>query len=151
MNKRLISAVNHSFILFGHLAGMDPTKIGLFDLAEKRLAWTAQRQTVLASNIANVNTPGYQGRDVEDFAKVLSGTASIAPARTQPGHMQGTAPSGLASLITDPPAARALDGNTVTLDEQVAKVADTETTQTIVTSIWKKYMGMFNTALGKSS
>ncbi|WP_428485260.1 flagellar basal body rod protein FlgB [Rhodopila sp.] len=129
---------------------MDPTRIGLFDLAEKRLAWTAQRQTVLATNIANVNTPGFEGRDVASFAQVLSGSASMAPVQTQPGHMAGTAPTGLASLITDPPKARALDGNTVTLDEQLTKVADTETTQSLVTSIWKKYMGMFNTALGRS-
>ncbi len=129
---------------------MDPTKIGLFDLAEKRLAWTVQRQTVLASNIANVDTPGYQGRDVEAFDKVLGGLTPVAPVQTQPGHMAGTVRSGLASLITDPPQARGLDGNGVTLDEQLTKVADTETTQTVVTSIWKKYMGMFNTALGKS-
>jgi flagellar basal-body rod protein FlgC len=40
--------------------------------------------------------------------------------------MAGTAPSGLTSLITDPPKARALDGNTVALDEQLTKVADTD-------------------------
>jgi flagellar basal-body rod protein FlgB len=129
---------------------MDPTRIALFDLAEKRLAWTAQRQNVLAANIANANTPGFQGRDVEPFAKVLAGTTAIGPVLTQPGHMAGIAPSGLASLITDPPKARALDGNTVTLDEQLTKVADTDTTQALVTSIWKKYMGMFSMALGRS-
>ena len=39
---------------------MDPKRIGLFDLAERRLAWTDQRRGVLAQNIANANTPGYQ-------------------------------------------------------------------------------------------
>ena len=38
----------------------------------------------------------------------------------------------------------------ITLDEQLTKVADTDTTQALVTSIWKKYMGMFNMALGRS-
>ena len=55
---------------------MDPTRIALFDLAEKRLAWTAQRQNVLAANIANANTPGFQARDVQSFEKVLAGTAA---------------------------------------------------------------------------
>jgi hypothetical protein len=36
------------------------------------------------------------------------------------------------------------------VDEQLTKVADTETTQSLVTSIWKTYVGMFNTALGRS-
>jgi flagellar basal-body rod protein FlgB len=130
---------------------MDPTKIGLFDLAEKRLVWTAQRQTVLASNIANANTPRFQARDVESFASILSGSKPVGAVRTQPSHLAGTVQTGLASLASDPPKARGLDGNTVALDQQLTKVADTETTQSLVTSIWKKYMGMFSMALGRSS
>jgi flagellar basal-body rod protein FlgB len=130
---------------------MDPTKIGLFDVAEKRLVWTAQRQSVLAANIANANTPGFQARDVASFASVLSGSGAVDPVRTQPAHMAGTLPSGIASLTSNPPKARGLDGNTVALDQQLTKVADTETTQSLVTTVWKKYMGMFSMALGRSS
>ncbi len=130
---------------------MDPSKIGLFDLAEKRLLWTAQRQSVLAANIANANTPRFQARDVESFASVLSGSEPVEPVRTQPSHLAGTVQTGLASLASDPPKARGLDGNAVALDQQLTKVADTETAQSLVTSIWKKYMGMFSMALGRSS
>ena len=129
---------------------MDPTRIGLFNLAEKRLTWTAQRQSVLAANIANANTPAFQARDVQSFASMLGSGGTVAPAQTQPGHLAGTLPSGLASLQTSPPKTRALDGNTVTLDQQLTKVAETETTQSVVTTIWKKYMGMFSMALGRS-
>jgi flagellar basal-body rod protein FlgB len=128
---------------------MDPTRIALFELAEKRLNWAAQRQTVLASNIANINTPGYQGRDITPFDKVLSGAVAVAPAQTQPGHRAGTVPSGALPLTQDHPRTRSLDRNDVTLDEQLVKVADTETTQNLVTNIWKTYMGMFSMALGK--
>jgi flagellar basal-body rod protein FlgB len=48
------------------------------------------------------------------------------------------------------PKSRAPDGNTVALDEQLTKVADTQTTQTLVTMIYKKYVGMFSLALGRS-
>jgi flagellar basal-body rod protein FlgB len=151
MNKSLTNAIN-LFFRFPHQIGMmDPTRIGLFDLAEKRLVWTAQRQSVLAANIANANTPAFQARDVQTFESVLSGSGSIEPVRTQPAHMAGTTATGLASLITNPPKARALDGNTVSLDQQLTKVADTETTQALVTTIWKKYVGMFSMALGRSS
>jgi flagellar basal-body rod protein FlgB len=151
MNKSLTAGVNLSFSFLRQIVSMDPTKIGLFDLAEKRLVWTAQRQSVLASNIANANTPGFQARDVQSFADVLAGQGSVGPVRTQPGHMAGTVATGLASLTKDPPQARALDGNTVAVDQQLTKVADTETTQSLVTSVWKKYMGMFSMALGRSS
>jgi flagellar basal-body rod protein FlgB len=151
MNKCLTKSVNPLFKLFHQIKGMDPSRIGLFDLAEKRLVWTAQRQSVLAANIANANTTAFKARDVKSFESVLTGAGSIEPTRTQPAHMAGTTPTGLASLTTDPPKARALDGNTVSLDQQLTKVADTETTQALVTSIWKKYMGMLSMALGRSS
>jgi flagellar basal-body rod protein FlgB len=150
MNKPLTNTINFLVRIFCQIGVMDPTRIGLFDLAEKRLVWTAQRQSVLASNIANANTAAFQARDIQSFESVLSGHGSIAPARTQPGHMAGVTPTGLASLTTDPPQARALDGNNVSLDQQLTKVADTETTQALVTTIWKKYMGMFSMALGRS-
>lgn len=57
--------------------------------------------------------------------------------------------SGSAALTTEPNKARGLDGNAVTLDQQLTKVADTETAQALVTTIWKKYMGMFSIALGR--
>lgn len=151
MNISLTTPVNGMLTFFLQVMGMDSTHIGLFDLAAKRLSWAAQRQGVLASNIANANTPGFRARDVESFAAALSGSGAVAPSRTQPGHLPGTVPSGLASIAKDPPKGRALDGNAVALDQQLTKVADTETTQTLVTTIWKKYVGMFNTALGRSA
>ena len=129
---------------------MDPSHIGLFDLAEKRLSWIAQRQNVLARNIANADTPGYQAMDVQPFASVLSGLGMIEPSRTQPGHLSGSSDAE-GRLIRDQAAARSLDRNGVTIDQQLTKVADAESTQGLVTTIWKAYAGMFKTALGGGS
>ena len=70
---------------------MDQTQIGLFDLAERRLAWIARRQAVLAQNIANANTPHFQPHDLKPFAAALSGMNASAPVRTQPNHLAGAA------------------------------------------------------------
>lgn len=40
----------------------------LLKLTERRMAWLETRQRVLAGNIANADTPGYQPRDVRSFA-----------------------------------------------------------------------------------
>ena len=69
---------------------MDPKRIGLFDLAERRLAWADQRQAVLAQNIANANTPGFKPHELKPFATTLDDTATVAPVRTQPNHLSGT-------------------------------------------------------------
>lgn len=151
MNNSLRNGINHLLEFRLQFEVMDPTRIGLFDLAEKRLVWTAQRQSVLAANIANANTPAFQARDVQSFESLLAGSGLVEPVRTQTGHMTGTLPTGVASLTANSPGARGLDGNSVSLDEQLTKVADTETTQALVTTISKKYMGMFSMALGRSS
>lgn len=123
--------------------------IALLDLAEQRMAWADQRQKVLATNIANVNTPHWQAHDLVPFAAIMAKAHGTALARTQAGHLGsagGTAPD---PVVAEKPAERAPDGNAVVLDEQLTKVADTETTQELVTNLYKKYLGMFRTALGR--
>ena len=127
---------------------MDPSSLPLFDLAQQRLAWTDRRQEVLAQNIANLNTPNWQAKDLKPFAQALAGVGAPALARTDPGHLAGTQDTGALSLLTTQPSARQPDGNAVSLDDQLTKVADTATSQAIATTLYKKYLSMFSLALG---
>lgn len=98
------------------------------------LTLRADRQKVLAANIANADTPGYKARDF-DFAKVLAdaggapGSASGADAaRTHGAHRgaiaaRGGSASDPALLYRSPEQASA-DGNTVELDRERANFAD---------------------------
>lgn len=92
----------------------------------------AQRQQLLASNIANADTPGYKARDL-DFRKamqdVMAGHVSGAPlARTASGHLAplqgqgagGSTPPALYRAAVQP----SLDGNTVDMDVERAQFAD---------------------------
>jgi flagellar basal-body rod protein FlgB len=125
---------------------MDAAQVDLFALAEKRLGWTEQRQALLAQNVANVDTPGYKTRDIKSFDLIMSG-ASLTPTLTSPLHMTaaGGAVAGVSSAISE----RAPDGNSVALDKELAKVADTESTHELVTELYQKYQSMFRTALGR--
>ena len=127
---------------------MDPSRLPLFDLAEQRLAWTDRRQELLAQNIANLNTPHWQAKDLLPFAQALASTAAPTLARTDPGHLAGTQDTAAQSLLTPLPSAHQPDGNAVPLDEQLTKVADTATAQEIATTLYKKYLSMFSLALG---
>jgi flagellar basal-body rod protein FlgB len=122
---------------------MDPTGIGLFDLADKRLAWVDQRQALLAQNIANANTPGWRPRDVAPFASVLKG-AAVGLAQTDPKHLTGST----SGIVTDE-TGRAPDGNGVALDRELSKVADTDATHELVTGLYRKYLAFFQTAMGR--
>ena len=90
-----------------------------------------QRQQVLASNIANADTPNYKARDM-DFRTSLQSALKGAPATggvtlaaTAPGHLAGK--PGLAAeagLLYRNPAQGNVDGNTVDVDAERAAFAD---------------------------
>ncbi len=130
---------------------MDPKGIGLFDLAERKLRWADQRLSVLAQNIANANTPGFKPHDLKSFAETLGGSGTVVPVRTQPNHLPGTAGATSRNEVVDRSHIQSPDGNAVALDEQLVKLADTETNHTLVTTIYRKYLNMFSMALGRNS
>jgi len=125
---------------------MDVGKIGLFQLAEQRLAWSNQRQSVLAQNIANADTPGWKARDIQPFAQQLA-TAGTAIARTDPAHLAPPASAAAAASVAR--GERSPDGNGIALDDQLAKVTDTESMHDLTGDLYKKYMGFFRLAIGR--
>lgn len=93
------------------------------------LTLRAERQRLIAGNIANADTPGFIARDM-DFAKALreaTGQAAApgAMAVTNAGHMD--APSGARSegeLLYATGPQDSLDRNTVDLDRERAAFAE---------------------------
>jgi flagellar basal-body rod protein FlgB len=97
------------------------------DFQAAALSLQAQRAKVLASNIANADTPNYQAKDF-DFSQALSqatAQSSAAPARTHPAHLSAPGTTGQAPvLLYREPLQAALDGNTVDLDTERAAFAE---------------------------
>lgn len=122
---------------------MDPTDIGLFRLAEQRLAWADHRQQLLARNVANANTPGFQASDLSPFSSLVNESL----ATTSPMHLQGSAAAPRAGSVK--PAERAIAGNGVSIEEQLGKVADTSSLQELTLNIVHGYQGMFRLVLGR--
>ncbi|MCE5231792.1 MAG: flagellar basal body rod protein FlgB [Mizugakiibacter sp.] len=106
--------------------GNDP----LFGIHTQALSLWQRRAEVLASNLANADTPGYLARDV-DFRSALaaqSGDAAgdVRLALTEPGHpaAAGSDPATGAALKYRVPLQPSMDGNTV--DPQMEQAAYAE-------------------------
>jgi flagellar basal-body rod protein FlgB len=128
---------------------MDATQIGLFALAEKRLDYLSQRQILLAKDIANASTPSWRDQDLKPFAATLSAfTAAAEPVQTDPMHLPGTTGGPMRDRLFRP-AEKAPDGNAVSLQADMVKMADTDEAHELVTNIYKSYVGMFDTVLGR--
>lgn len=128
---------------------MDLTSMDLFSLAEQRLDWVSRRQQLLAQNVANTNTPGYEAHDLKPFESLLQGKV-VSLAATSPLHLAGLsdpAEDNRAEIVTE----RAPDGNAVSLDTELTKLADTDGMHELATNLYTKYLSMFRLALGKGS
>jgi len=98
----------------------DPTIEGL----ARTLTLHQERHEVLASNLANVETPGYRARelDFQDALKEAFESADGAAPTDGRGTIQLESMGHEAMVVEDKAAPRRADGNTVDLDMQMAKL-----------------------------
>ena len=121
---------------------------GSLDFDAAALKLRAQRTQLLASNLANADTPTYKARDF-NFAQALQAATGVQPAatdgssvttgaatttfavsttqlaQTQPGHLAGgSGSSGGPTLVYRVPVQSSLDGNTVEPDVERAAFVD---------------------------
>ena len=123
---------------------MEP--VNLFDLASKQAEWLAVRQTAVAGNIANANTPGYTANDVEPFEKVLDRTA-VTLASTQAGHLGSAgANGGFAVKPIDYDGPPMPSKNTVVLENELMKAGEVRRSFELNTAIVKAFHTMMTMA-----
>ncbi len=102
----------------------------------KSLDLRSQQQTLITSNIANADTPGYEAKEI-DFEGSLANALELGDsniARTHEGHMnaggeigevQGDIHRQVNNVIRE-------DGNTVDRDAEMVKLVDSFTTSALV-------------------
>lgn len=117
-----------------------------------RLGWLDERQRVIAQNVANADTPGYVARDLKapsDFAAALQSGGGLQMTRTSAAHM---APPGQRARFdpTDAPDSETtLDGNSVVVEEQMLKMAESRMAYDAAIGLYQKSMQMLRLAAKK--
>jgi flagellar basal-body rod protein FlgB len=96
----------------------------LFQLASSQARWLELRQSTIAANVANANTPGFKARDVEPFNNILD-AMPVKLAVTSPSHIQ------LSAAETDTRATAKKQswevvhsGNSVSVEQEMIKAGD---------------------------
>lgn len=108
---------------------------GVIDFQSEALVLRAERQRLIASNIANADTPGYQARDFDFSSALRAATAGRAGAAGAATTLGGPVAGDLLaegfgrdrvppSLRYATPAQTNLDSNTVDMDRERASFAD---------------------------
>lgn len=133
---------------------MAVTDLPLFSMLKTRMRWLEERQKLLAENVANANTPNYSARDLKqlDFRGELEAslsTSALHMTATQPGHI-GASP-GTRGFEQNPAGGfeTSPSGNSVVLEDEMMKVAQTQLDHQTAISLYTRGLGMIKTALGK--
>ncbi|HTW33345.1 MAG TPA: flagellar basal body rod protein FlgB [Rhizomicrobium sp.] len=138
---------------------MNLTSVPLFDVLRERMSWLSARQNVLSQNVANADTPGYSAVDLKplDFQKVLQQSTEPAAFQgglvlTDPHHIAAT-PSSSSGFQSTAAGDDSIDqtGNSVSVEEEMMKVADTQAQYQAATDIYAKAISMMRTAIDKGT
>jgi len=113
------------------------------------LSLRTQRHQVLASNIANADTPHYKARDFS-FEAAMQGalagrseSGGLGLSRTSGGHLQGSGMSGSANLQYRTETQSAVDGNTVDMNVERTQITENAVQYQILTQlIGDKFKGL---------
>jgi len=123
-------------------------------LHEEALQLRSKRAEILANNIANAETPNFPARDV-DFHATLAGEMSVNTpltlSKTDAGHQTGLInPDFAAELMYRTPMQPAVDGNTVDIQEEMARYTENSLGfQTSFDLLNRKFKGLVTAIKGE--
>ncbi|MEP5759268.1 MAG: FlgB family protein [Litoreibacter sp.] len=123
----------------------------LLSTAQEMARNATARQSMVAKNIANADTPGYKARDMMPFdALVKRGNmSSIDMAATRAGHMARADQSLSSPTFISPETEQSPDGNTVTVETEILKSIEAERQHSKAISIYQSSMNILRSSIGK--
>lgn len=115
----------------------------IFGLASQAAKHAATRQAVIASNVANADTPGFRARDLRPF-DISAGTEMR---RTQAGHLGGQSDRVRSTELRDMPSDP--NGNTVDLEDQILRGIEAARRHDRALTVYKSSLDLMRAALGR--
>lgn len=115
-------------------------KLTILQTATAMARHAAERQSLIAENIANADTPGFKARDLEPFAEAYGrhGPQAGAPNATSRFRIETSSAPGAASP----------NGNTVSLEDQMWRSSSAMRDHETAMTLYSKSLSMLRSALG---
>ena len=125
--------------------------IPILSMLRSRMHWHQERTRVLAENVANSDTPGFQPRDLKDpdFRNMMPNAGGVSLVRSNPAHFGLNGSTGSFQLDRNSSMDIRPAGNAVNLEEEMMKVAQNQMDHQAATALYSRSLGLLKTALGK--
>ena len=130
---------------------MDVHDLPLLSMLRERMTWLNQRQDVLSQNVANADTPRYVARDLKplDFDRMVGEASGTKMMTTNARHIAiSSVHGGKFEDHETPDQESDPNGNAVSLEVEMIKVADTQAQYQAAANLYSKAIAMMRTAIG---
>jgi flagellar basal-body rod protein FlgB len=141
---------------------MRPDDVPVLALLRQSMSFHADRQQVIAENVANANTPGYTPRDLDesDFHSALrsqmsggetGGRGALRLTTTNAGHIPASGAGGGSSSLwqasESPDSETTVNGNSVVIEEQMVRAQENRMRYESAVTLYQKSIGLLRTAI----
>ncbi len=124
-------------------------KLDVTRMAQALAAHAGGRQSAIAQNIAQADTPGYHAQDLPPFAETYrTSGASEGMRATRTGHIHASA-SAAEPLPRIVPGSGSPNGNTVSLETEMVKAAEVKQQHDMALSVYRSVSDILRASLGK--
>ncbi|MDA7964352.1 FlgB family protein [Ruegeria sp.] len=125
--------------------------LNVFKTAHAMATHAGQRQAVIARNMANADTPGYQPRDIATFQTAFEKTGGGAEmTATRAGHLHGRSDAMQPWAEHEAEPSGDPNGNGVSLEEEMLKAVEVKRQHDRALAIYRSSLGILRTSLGKA-
>lgn len=124
-------------------------KLEVTKMAQAMAAQAGQRMAVIARNVAHADTPGYKVQDVPDFRAAYAAQSAGDGLRvSRSGHISVSNVTP-ADVPHEVPGAASPNGNTVSIETEMVKMAEVRQQHDMALSIYRSTSEILRTALGR--
>lgn len=118
-------------------------------LAQELARHSGARQSQIAKNIANSDTPGYRARDLESFSETYQQQRPTVDVRaTREGHLLAGATRASWETV-DVGGETSPNGNTVSLEQEMVRGTDAKSAHDMALTVYSTSLDILRTALGR--
>jgi flagellar basal-body rod protein FlgB len=114
-----------------------PADFNILSVAGAMARHAAARQTVIAENIANADTPGYRAKDIEPFNKAFERS------------VRADGDSKIRTRTVEALGAASPNGNTVSVEDEMMRASAAKRDHEFATTIYAKSLSMLRAAMGR--
>lgn len=126
------------------------TNLNVFKMAQAMAVHAGQRQVIIAQNVANADTPGYQAKDLMPFAESYQSSDGGGTMRmTRPGHIGGHVTDGLGLNAANSNGSTDPNGNSVSIEQEMLKAVDVKQQHERALAIYKSSLSILRVSLGR--